>query len=117
MLMDRESRADEMAPRSSMATEYRLMPDPYGDLRRVTFEALLAEAMMATEMLQGLTRRDPAASLAGLVRKAQETYQDILERRALLTLSREEASLLQDKVDRLQAQLRFFATNPGGYQI
>jgi hypothetical protein len=93
------------------------MADPYGDLRRVTFDALLAEALMAAETLHGLTHRDPPASLAGLVRKAQATYSDILERRAALTLSREEASLLQDKLDRLQAQLRFFAANPGGYEV
>ncbi|HEY1807330.1 MAG TPA: hypothetical protein VGG42_02155 [Acidobacteriaceae bacterium] len=92
------------------------MPDAYGDLRRVTFEALLAEAVMATEMLVGLTRRDPPASVAGLVQKAQATYRDVLERRAVVELSREEASLLQDKLDRLQAQLRFFSSNPGGYQ-
>jgi hypothetical protein len=99
-----------------MATEWFFMPDPYGDLRRVTFEALLAEAVMADHMLEGLTRRDSAASVAGLVQKAQETYRGVLERRASVELSREEASLLQDKLDRLQAQLRFFAVNPGGYE-
>ncbi|MGA7522366.1 MAG: hypothetical protein WBW84_07775 [Acidobacteriaceae bacterium] len=93
------------------------MPDPYGDLRRVTFEALLAEAVMATEMLHGLTCRDPAASLAALVQKAQATYRDILDRRTAVKLSREEAALLQDKLDRLQAQLRYFAANPSGYEV
>lgn len=100
-----------------MATEYLLMPDPYGDLRRVTFEALLAEAVMATHMLEGLTRRDPPGSVAGLVQKAQESYQDVLARRAAVEMSREEASLLQDKLDRLHAQLRFFAVHPGGYEV
>jgi hypothetical protein len=100
-----------------MATEYLLMPDPNGDLRRVTFEALLAEAMTATQMLEGLTRRDSPASVTGLVERARETYQDVLVRRATVKLSREEASLLQDKLDRLHAQLRFFATNPGGYEV
>ncbi len=99
-----------------MATECLFMPDPYGDLRRVTFEALLAETVMAVHVLEGLTRRDSAASVDGLVQKARKTYQDVLERRAVVELSREEASLLQDKMDRLQAQLRFFAKNPGGYE-
>ena len=92
------------------------MPDPHGDLRRVTFEALLAETLMATHMLDGLTRRDDPASVAVLVQKARATYQDILDRRTLVKMSREEASLLQEKLDRLHAQLRFFATNPGGYE-
>jgi hypothetical protein len=93
------------------------MPDPYGDLRRVTFEALLAEAVMATQMLEGLTRRDPPESVASLVQKAEATYKGILGRRAMVEMSRQEAWLLQDKLDRLQAQLRFFATNPGGYEV
>jgi hypothetical protein len=92
------------------------MPDAYSDLRRVTFETLLAEAVMATEMLAGLTRRDPPDSIAGLVQKAQATYRDVLERRVMVELSREEASLLQDKLDRLQAQLRFFGDHPRGYE-
>ena len=92
------------------------MPDPYGDLRRVTFDALLAETVIAIQMLEALSHRDPAARLADRVQQAQATYRDILDRRAMVELSREQASLLQDKLDRLQAQLRFFAASPGGYQ-
>lgn len=99
-----------------MATEYLLMPDPYGDLRRVTFEALLAEVLIATHALEGLARRDPAANIASVVQKARATYRDILERREMVKLSREQAALLQEKLDRLQAQLRFFAANPGEYE-
>lgn len=92
------------------------MPDPHGDLRRVTFEALLAEAVMATHVLDGVTSRDDPASFAELLQKARTTYQDILVRRTLVQMSHEESSLLQEKLDRLQAQLRFFAVNPGGYE-
>ncbi len=99
-----------------MATECLAMPNPYGDMRRLTFEAIVSDALLAAEMLGGLTLRDSAASIAGLVEKAQATYDDIESRRGTLVLSREEVSLLQDKLDRLQAQLRFFATNPGGYE-
>ena len=99
-----------------MATESFFMTDPCGDLRRVAFEALLSEAVLATQMLEGLTLRDPAESVANLVRKAQATYQGVLERRPSVELSPEEASLLQDKMDRLHAQLRFFGENPRGYE-
>jgi hypothetical protein len=99
-----------------MATEYLLMPDPYGDLRRVTFEALLAEVLIATHALEGLTRRDSAVNVAGPLRKARATYQDILERRGMVELSNEQASLLQEKLDRLHAQLRFFGADSGGHE-
>lgn len=100
-----------------MITEFSFMTDPIADLRRVTFEALLSEAVLATQTLEGLTLRDPGESVANLVQKAQATYRGIVERRATVELTREEASLLQEKLDRLQAQLRFFARHPGGYAI
>lgn len=93
------------------------MSDAYTDLRRIAFEALVTDAVLATEMLAGLTSRDDPASIAALVKKAHERYREILERRAALTLSREETSLLQQKLDRLQAQLRFFGANPRGYTV
>lgn len=93
-----------------MAVEFLLMPDAYGDLRRVTFEALLAEAVIAIHALEALSRRDAPASVAVQVEEARATYRDILEQRGALDLTREQASLLQEKLDRLQAQLRFFAT-------
>lgn len=99
-----------------MASECLLVPNPYGDMRFMIFEALLSDALLTAEMLGGLTLRDNPASIAGLVEKAQASYDDIESRRETLVLSREETSLLQDKLDRLQAQLRFFATNPGGYE-
>ncbi len=90
------------------------MPDAYGDLRRVTFEGLLAEAVMAIHGLEKLTRRDAPASLAGILEDARANYNSILELREALTMSREQASLLQDKLDRLKAYLRFFEA--GGRQ-
>jgi hypothetical protein len=87
------------------------MPDPFGDLRRVTFEGLLAEAVMAIHALEKLTRRDASATFAAVVAEARAAYTEIVELREALNLTREQASLLQDKLDRLQAHLRFFETD------
>ncbi len=83
----------------------------------MTFETLLAEVLIATQTLERLPRRDSSAEVAGVVQTARATCRDILDRRSTLDLSRREATLLQDKLDRLQAQLRFFAQNPGGYEV
>lgn len=86
------------------------------DLRRITFDAMLAEVILTTSTLQDLTCRDNAGSVAGLVENARRSYQEILRRQGSVLLSGDEASLLGEKLNRLEGELRYFAEHPRGYE-
>lgn len=81
------------------------MPDSYPlrDWHRVAVELLLSDADLALLSIAWLTRREAAAHVVANARNACESIE---KKREELELSAAEAAAVQERIDRLRAELR-----------
>jgi hypothetical protein len=81
--------------------------DPIRDWHQVAVESLMTDADLALQYITALFGEDDATAAARVVRSARETYDLILTKRRNLTISAGDSTLLDDKMDRLRARLKF----------
>jgi hypothetical protein len=81
--------------------------EPIRDWHQIAVEMLMNDADLALQTIAALFAEDDKEAVARLVRNTRSVYESILERRREITLSAREGSLLDDKMDRLRARLKF----------
>lgn len=81
---------------------------PLPNWHQIAVELLITDADLALQAVALLFPADDKAAVDVAVRNAREVYESILARRRQIALSDREANLLDDKMDRLRARLRFF---------
>jgi hypothetical protein len=81
--------------------------DPIRDCHQVAVESLMTDADLALQYITALFAEDDATAAARVVQSARETYNLILTKRRNLTISAGDSALLDDKIDRLRARLKF----------
>lgn len=74
---------------------------------RVAVDELLGEAELALAMADLTTTRDDHAIVEQTLDRGERAYGDILRRQNGVVLSMDEADLLQARLDRLRARLKF----------
>lgn len=81
--------------------------EPIRDWHRIAVELLMTDADLALQAVATLFAEDDREAVARVVRNTRNVYDSILEKRKEVSLSENEASLLNDKMDRLRARLKF----------
>lgn len=81
--------------------------EPIRDWHRIAVELLMTDADLALQAVATLFAEDDREAVARVVRNTRNMYDSILEKRKEVSLSENEASLLNDKMDRLRARLKF----------
>jgi hypothetical protein len=81
--------------------------EPIRDWHRIAVELLMTDADLALQAVATLFAEDDREAVARVVRNTRNIYDSILEKRKEVSLSENEASLLNDKMDRLRARLKF----------
>jgi Arc/MetJ family transcription regulator len=81
--------------------------EPIRDWHQIAVEMMMTDADLALQTVAALFAEDDKEAVARIVRNTRSVYDSILERRREVGLSYREANLLDDKMDRLRARLRF----------
>jgi hypothetical protein len=81
--------------------------NPIRNWHQIAVEMLMMDADLALQYIAALFVEDDAEAAARVVRSTRETYALIRAKRKNLTMSASEAALLDEKMDRLQARLKF----------
>jgi hypothetical protein len=81
--------------------------DPIRDWHQIAVEMLIADADLALQSITALFANDDGEAVAHVVRKTREVYDSILAKRKNLRMSGTDATVLDGKMDRLRARLKF----------
>ena len=81
--------------------------EPIRDWHRIAVEMLMTDADLGLQTIAEVFEGDDKDAVARLIRNTREVYDSILAKRKNLVLSDDDAAVLNGKVDRLRARLKF----------
>lgn len=81
--------------------------NPIQDWHRIAVEMLMMDADLALQCMTALFAGDDKDAVARVVRSTKETYELIEAKRKNLRMTATDATILNDKMDRLRARLKF----------
>lgn len=80
---------------------------PIREWHQIAVEMLMTDADLALQSISLIFAGDDKEAVARVVHSTRETYDMIRAKRKNLTMSAGDASVLDDKLDRLRARLKF----------